>query len=213
MKLKIFTLRLNPTTGLFDDAELTSFQLGKDVIDVSEHFLVHEKTPTLLLVLRYRELPDNGGAARQSPEAARKDWRAELDVQGQRVYDEFRLWRGRKAKHEGLPPYLILNNRELAELVMKRPANISQLREIEGIGEAKAKCWGEEMLALLEKLGQPKFPDILPSDSRADEAGGGGSSWLPSNYPSSSTGRKRSAIFFLGPRSFQNEFVSPFPRG
>ena len=99
MKLKIFTLRLNPATGLFDEGELASFQLGKDVIDVSEHFLVHEKTPTLLLVLRYRELPDNGGGARQSPEAARKDWRAELDASGQRVYDEFRLWRGRKAKH------------------------------------------------------------------------------------------------------------------
>jgi len=117
------------------------------VIDVSEHFLVHEKTPTLLLVLRYREIPDSGGGGarqhssgtRQSPEAARKDWRAELDAQGQRTYDEFRLWRGRKAKHEGLPPYLILNNRELAELVMKHPANITQLREIEGIGEAKAK--------------------------------------------------------------------------
>ncbi len=77
MKLKIFTLRLNPATGLFDEGELTGFQLCKDVIDVSEHSLVHEKTPTLLLVLRYRELP-NGGGASQSPEAARKDWRAEL---------------------------------------------------------------------------------------------------------------------------------------
>ena len=34
------------------------------------------------------------------------------------MYDELRLWRGRKAKHEGIPPYLILNNRELAELAM-----------------------------------------------------------------------------------------------
>ena len=112
MKLKIFTVRLDPATGLFDEGELADFQSGKDVIDVSEHFLVHEKTPTLLLVLRYREVPDNGRGARVSPEAARKDWRAELDPQGQRIYDELRLWRGRKAKQEGLPPYLILNNRE-----------------------------------------------------------------------------------------------------
>lgn len=209
MKLKIFTLRLNPATGLFDEGELTSFQLGKDVIDVSEHFLVHEKTPTLLLVLRYRELPDNGGGARQSPETARKDWRAELDVPGQRVYDEFRLWRGRKAKHEGLPPYLILNNRELAELVMKRPANISQLREIEGVGEAKAKRWGDEMLALLEKLAT-KPPEVQPTPITRES--GGGNLWPPSNCPSSFTGRKRSAIFFLGPRSFRNESALPFPR-
>ena len=162
MKLKIFTLRLNPATGIFDEGELAGFQLGKDVIEISEHFLVHEKTPTLLLVLRYRDIPDNGGGARQPPEAARKDWRAELDAQGQRTYDELRLWRSRKAKHDGLPPYLILNNRELAELVMKHPANITQLREIEGIGEAKAKRWGEEMLALLSKLEMRKMAEPAP---------------------------------------------------
>lgn len=149
MKLKIFTLRLDPMTGQFDDRELAEFQMGKDVIELSEHFLVHEKTPTLALVLRYRELPD---AARPSADAARKDWRAELDVDAKRMYDELRLWRGRKAKHEGIPPYLILNNRELAELAMRKPASISKLREIEGIGEAKSARWGEELLALLAKL-------------------------------------------------------------
>ncbi len=117
MKLKIFTLRLNPATGLFDEGEPASFQSGKDVIEILENFLVHEKTPKLLLVLRYGDIPDNGGVVRQSQEAARKDWRAELDTQSQRIYDEFGLWRGRKAKQEGLSPCLILNNRELAELV------------------------------------------------------------------------------------------------
>jgi hypothetical protein len=53
MKLKVFTLRLDPTTGIFDESELSEFQSGKDVIEVSEHFLVHEETPALLLVVRY----------------------------------------------------------------------------------------------------------------------------------------------------------------
>jgi hypothetical protein len=101
MKLKILTLRLDPAMGKFDDRELAEFQMGKDVIELSEHFLVHEKTPTLALVLRYRELPDG---ARPSAEAVRKDWREELDAQGKRIYDEMRLWRGRKAKAEGMPP-------------------------------------------------------------------------------------------------------------
>lgn len=89
MKLKIFTLRMNPATGEFDDAELAAFQSDKDVLELSEHFLTHEKTPTLVRVLQYRE---TSAAARQTPEAERKDWRAE---------------------REGIPPYLILNNREM----------------------------------------------------------------------------------------------------
>ena len=180
MKLKIFTLRMNPATGKFDDAELAAFQSDKDVIELSEHFLTHEKTPTLVLVLQYRE---TSGAARQAPEAARKDWRGELDESGKRLYDELRLWRGRKAKREGIPPYLILNNRELAELSMKRPLNVTQLREIDGIGEAKSARWGEELLALMIKNQ------------------GGGKLWAPSNSPSSFIGRRLSRTCFLAPRS------------
>ncbi len=166
MKLKIFTLRLDPATGKFDDKDLAEFQLGKDMIEVSEHFLVHEKTPTLVLVVRYRELPDGAHA---SPEAVRKDWRAELDDPGKRIYDEMRLWRGRKAKREGMPPYLILNNRELAELAMKRPASLAMLREIDGIGEAKSARWGEEILALLAGLAAGSAAQKPESSS-----GGGG---------------------------------------
>ena len=150
MKLKVFTGRMNPATGLFDEGELAAFQMGKEVLDVSEHFLVHERVPTLLLIVKYRDLPEGARAA--PVDAARKDWRAELDLLGQRIYDELRLWRGRKAKQDGLPPYLILNNRELADLAVKRPKSLSELREIDGVGEAKANRWGQEMLLVLSKL-------------------------------------------------------------
>ena len=150
MKLKVFTVRMNPATGLFDEGELAAFQMGKEVLDVSEHFLVHERVPTLLLIVKYRDLPEGARAA--PVDVARKDWRAELDLLGQRIYDELRLWRGRKAKQDGLPPYLILNNRELADLAGKRPKSLSELREIDGVGEAKANRWGQEMLLVLSKL-------------------------------------------------------------
>jgi ATP-dependent DNA helicase RecQ len=146
MKIKVITLRIDSAAGNVDDRALVEFQEGKDVIEASEHFLVHEKTPTLVLVLRYR---DAAPGARPGAEAERKDWRAELDAEGRRIYDELRLWRGRKAKREGIPPYLILNNRELAELSMRRPSSIAQLREIHGIGEATCERWGEEILAAL----------------------------------------------------------------
>jgi ribonuclease D len=148
--------------------------------------------------LRYRELPDG---ARGAPEAARKDWRAELDEPGQRIYDELRLWRGRKAKREGMPPYLILNNRELAELAMRKPATLAKLREIDGIGEAKSARWGEEILALLVKLSAP--PPIV---------GGGGNSWLPPSFPFLCTGRKLSGIFSPAPKNSPSGSASPYPR-
>ncbi|MBI5630563.1 MAG: HRDC domain-containing protein [Elusimicrobia bacterium] len=169
MKLKVFTLRLNSGTGRFDESGLDEFQLGKDVIEATEHFIVHERAPTLILVVRYREVAEN---LRASSEAPRKDWRGELDPAGQRIYDEMRLWRGRTAKREGMPPYLILNNRELAELAMKRPVSLAQLREINGIGEAKSQRWGEEMLAVLAKLGAAAAGSEV--ENLVENRGGGG---------------------------------------
>ena len=49
MKIKVLTLRLNSASGTFNDKELADFQLGKDILEVSEHFLIHDKIPTLVL--------------------------------------------------------------------------------------------------------------------------------------------------------------------
>jgi ribonuclease D len=72
------------------------------------------------------------------------------DEAGARFDDaELRSWRGRTAKREGMPPYLICNNRQLAALAARRPDCVAALREIEGLGEAKAERWGEEILKLI----------------------------------------------------------------
>ena len=50
MKVKVFTLPWRADGGGFDDAELASFLAERTVIEVSEHFFVHEKAPVLALV-------------------------------------------------------------------------------------------------------------------------------------------------------------------
>jgi ATP-dependent DNA helicase RecQ len=145
MKVRVFTLRIDPETGTFNDRALVDFQEEHDLLDVSEHVFVQD-VPVLALVVRYREPPGPQGRRDGEP---RKDWRAELDDPGKRRYDELRLWRGRTAKRDGLPPYLILSNREMAEIAMRCPASLSALKDVDGVGEAKAKRWGEEILGVL----------------------------------------------------------------
>jgi len=157
MKLRVFTLRAD-ASGVLDDRAVAEFLADKDVLDLSDHFLVHERTPTLVLVVSYRDADRAGG--RGEP---RKDWRADLDAAARRLYDELRTWRGRRARRDGLPPYLILNNREMAEVASRRPGSLAALREIPGVGEAKAGRWGEEVLALITGVGT----------AAADEVAGG----------------------------------------
>ena len=114
MKLKGFTLRMEPGTGGFDDRELVEFQEQREILDASEHLVVRDGVPVLALVVRWREAHRDGRA-----DYARRDWRAELDPAGQKAYDALRDWRSRVAKRDGLP--LVLTNRELAEVAGRRP--------------------------------------------------------------------------------------------
>lgn len=75
------------------------------------------------------------------------------------TYEALRLWRRRLAAARGVPPYLVLHNRTLAELARWRPMTLADLRGIRGIGEAKAAHYGPAILAVV------RAPDAgLPPD-------------------------------------------------
>lgn len=146
MKVRVFTLRIDPESGVFNDRELQAFQDGRDLLDVSEHTFVQDGIPVLALVVRYREMDAVRG---RRGDEQRKDWRGDLDDRGKVLYDELRLWRGRASKRDGTPPYLIMSNREMADVVVHCPTTLASLREVDGVGDAKTKRWGEEILAVV----------------------------------------------------------------
>ena len=54
-------LRWSDEAGGLDDRELEAFMEGRAVLEVAEHFFIHDKQPTLVLTLSYRdEAPDDG---------------------------------------------------------------------------------------------------------------------------------------------------------
>jgi hypothetical protein len=55
LKLKIFTLRFSDTANGFDDASIQEFTAEREVIEYTEHFFIHDKTPYLTVLLSYRE--------------------------------------------------------------------------------------------------------------------------------------------------------------
>jgi superfamily II DNA helicase RecQ len=143
MELHVLTLRLDPDTGAFPARPLAS--IPGELLSVAEHFFFHEGWPHLLLTAQFR--PPRVG--RSDPSRGRKDPRDALTDAERAVYERVRLWRKARAEADGMPPFAILNNRQLVELVQARPTTIAGLRKIRGIGEAKAKSWGADVLAVL----------------------------------------------------------------
>jgi ATP-dependent DNA helicase RecQ len=48
-----------------------------------------------------------------------------------------------------VPPYVIFHDATLAAMVRDKPADLAALGRVSGIGEAKLKKYGTEVLALL----------------------------------------------------------------
>jgi superfamily II DNA helicase RecQ len=154
MQVRIFTLRFNPVTENFDDSMVAGFLADKDVLSIRDHFFIKDDTPYLTLVVRYRAAALPVSAEVAKPEQKRDEsWREALTEADWPLFNTLRNWRSERAKREGIPPYVICNNRHLAEIVKTRPRTLAALGKIEGVGEAKLKKYGKELLALI--IGEP----------------------------------------------------------
>ncbi len=163
MKLRLITLTMNPDTGGFPSEPLADIE--GEVVSVSEHFFVHGGMPQLLLIVHYREKTNSGGERVQrgkSPvKPADPGIRAVLSDPEKVVFDRLRAWRNGKAQSEGVPPYVLLTNQQLADIVRRHPTTLGELREVEGIGESKAARLGRELLGMMKLFDgeQPALPD------------------------------------------------------
>jgi superfamily II DNA helicase RecQ len=67
------------------------------------------------------------------------------------LFENLKEWRTREASHQGIPPYLIFSNKTLKAMAILRPASLSQLEKVPGIGPAKLEEYGADLLRLLER--------------------------------------------------------------
>ena len=150
MQIRIFTLRFDPATERFDDSVIVGFLADKEVLSIRDHFFVKDDAPYLTVVVRYRTagLPAPTASAK-SKQKRDQSWRELLTEADWPLFKTVRAWRLERSKKEGIPPYVICNDRELAELVKSRPQTLEALAEIRGFGKGKLKKYGKELLALI----------------------------------------------------------------
>lgn len=166
MKLKVFTFRFSHRVQGFDDQPLQKFMADKEVIEFSEHFFVHEKTPYLTVLLAYRPIADDERRKR----SRRVDPRKYLDDQEKQVYDALRTWRAARARQEGIPPYMIANNKQLAKMIKLGATTKSALAEVDGIGDVKIVKYGDEILQTISQHFKPEAEAIeVPEKDKDSE--------------------------------------------
>lgn len=150
MNLRLVTVALDPESGTFPEDPLAG--LDGEVVSVVEHFFHHAGLPHLLLVVHVRQPAVRSGEHRRPGAGAVRsedDARQQLDAEARVLYERLVAWRIASATAEGVPPYVVATNRQLAQVAQVRPRSLTALRTIAGFGDAKVRKYGETLVALI----------------------------------------------------------------
>lgn len=95
-----------------------------------------------------------------------------LTKAGYDLFERLRMLRLTIASEEGLPPYIIFNDKTLIDMVIKTPLDRGQMLNVSGIGEAKFSKYGERFIeAVREFVDENPGAVTFISDSKDAEAG------------------------------------------
>jgi ATP-dependent DNA helicase RecQ len=74
---------------------------------------------------------------------------AHLGAEAAALFERLRQWRIEIARAQGVPAYVILHDRTLREIAAARPASLTRLAQISGMGEAKMARYGATLLQVV----------------------------------------------------------------
>ncbi|MBW3613367.1 MAG: HRDC domain-containing protein, partial [Chloroflexi bacterium] len=60
-------------------------------------------------------------------------------------------WRRGRARTDGVPAYVVADNKTLAAIAVRRPSDASGLLAISGIGQRKVASYGDEILDVVKR--------------------------------------------------------------
>jgi superfamily II DNA helicase RecQ len=95
-----------------------------------------------------------------NPSAPKVDYREILSEQEYALFDRLRTTRKELAEKQGVPVYAVFTNDQLANMIKNKAKTIKELTAVPGIGEARAKQYGETMLKVLAEHTANEAPEL-----------------------------------------------------
>ena len=69
------------------------------------------------------------------------------------LFEKFRQWRKKLAEETKVPPFAILGDKSIYDIIEKKPKNLAELKFCYGIGEKKSETFGNKILKILSEAG------------------------------------------------------------
>ena len=151
------------TVPLYDGAaaeeELNRFLASHRVIGIERHFVADGPRSVWALCVSWVVTPPREeGSTPAEGRKGRVDYRETLSAEDFAVFVKLRDTRNALAERDGVPPYAVFTNEQLAEVVRRKVTSTAGLAQIEGVGPARIEKYGAALLAALPPA-LPASPD------------------------------------------------------
>jgi ATP-dependent DNA helicase RecQ len=127
--------------------------LAQGLLGVEGDFGVLALTPDSAAVLRrqrdnimFRREPERVRTGRKPKLASVA---ADLSPEDAKLFERLREWRAGQAREQGVPAYVIFQDKTLREIASTRPADVHTLACVNGVGQAKLEKYGQDILEVL----------------------------------------------------------------
>jgi ATP-dependent DNA helicase RecQ len=130
---------LKPDSEAFGALKLT--ETARGVLKGETEVMLREETPGA----RIRVTRTKSRRGDIAPAATAVDKTGDPTLVG-----ALRAWRSEVARKRGVPAYVVLHDSTIDGIASARPATLTELRGIPGIGDKKLEHYGDELLALLK---------------------------------------------------------------
>lgn len=148
--LRFFAIPTHDSSA-FED-ELNGFLARHKVVAIERHLIDQGVSSFWAICVDYLSSASSDTAGNANLSRNRLDYKAILPPDEFAVFSRLRELRKELALAEAVPVYALFTNEQLAQMVQRRCHSMSDLAQIEGIGEGKIEKYAERLLPLLMTL-------------------------------------------------------------
>jgi len=127
---------------------LNRFLRGHRIIQTRKELVTTDGTSNWAILVEYL---DNTGKSSGETIKGKIDYKDVLSTEDFSLFSRLRDVRKKLAEENGLPVYAVCTNEQLAEIAKRKPKNLTEFMQIEGIGQSKADKYVSSLLECLKK--------------------------------------------------------------
>jgi superfamily II DNA helicase RecQ len=156
MRLRFFTVPVHAT----EDAatELNQFLAAHRVLAIDRQLVADGANSAWAICVSFDDGAGPSSARAALNRRGKVDFKDVLTEAEFAVFARLRALRKETADAEGVPAYAVFTNEQLAEIVRLRVTSAATLREVAGVGPARADKYGAAFLAIIEAATLPALP-------------------------------------------------------